>query len=112
MSRPKKADVPALLDSIEGFTGKVTYYAWPELQAPPLPYICYIFPDGAGFGADNKNYMPTAAVQVELYSRLKDPASEAKIEAKLTANNIYYTKGSTFLDDQQAWMTVYNFEVI
>lgn len=112
MSRPKKKDIPGILDGIEGFQGKVRFYAFPEGQAPALPYIVYIFPDEGGLGADNINYMPITSVQVELYSRLKDPASEAKIEATLTENNIYYTKGSTYLDDQQAWMTVYLFEVI
>lgn len=112
MSRAKKEDIPGILNSIEGFAGKVRYYAFPEGEAPALPYICYIYPDEAGLGADNINYQPITSVQVELYSRLKDPASEAKIEAALTNNSIYYTKDSTYLDDQQAWMTVYYFEVI
>lgn len=112
MSRAKKNDIPGILDSIEGFQGKVRFYAFPEGQAPALPYIVYIFPDEGGLGADNINYKPITSVQVELYSRLKDTASEAKIEAALTNNSIYYTKGSTYLDDQQAWMTVYSFEVI
>lgn len=112
MSRAKKADIPVILDSIEGFQGKVRFYAFPEGQAPALPYILYIFPDEGGFGADNINYQPTTAVQVELYSKLRDTDSEAKIEAKLTDNEIYYTKDSTYLDDQKAWMTVYSFEVI
>lgn len=112
MSRATRADIPGILNAIQGFTGKVVFHAWPEKQAPALPYIVYIFPDEDGFGADNTNYLPTTAVQVELYSRLKDPASEALIEAALNTNEIYYTKGSTYLDDQQAWMTVYSFEVI
>ena len=112
MSRAKKTDIPAILNSIEGFQGKVRYFAFPEGQAPALPYILYIFPDEGGLGADNINYQPTTAVQVELYSKLKDTASETKIEATLTANSIYYTKDSTYLDDQEAWMTVYYFEVI
>lgn len=110
--RATRAEIPGILNSIEGFTGKVTFYAWPENQAPELPYICFIFPDEGGLGADNINYKPITSVQVELYSRLKDTDSEAKIEAALTNNNIYFTKGSTYLDDQQAWMTVYSFEVI
>ena len=110
--RATRADIPGILNGIEGFTGKVVFYAWPENEAPALPYICYIFPDEGGLGADNINYQPTTAVQVELYSRLKDADSEAKIEAALTNNNIYYTKGSTYLDDERAWMTVFNFEVI
>lgn len=110
--RAKRAEIPGILNSIVGFAGKVVFYAWPEKQAPALPYICYLFPDEDGFGADNENYLPRTSVQVELYSRLKDPESEAKIEATLKANEIYYTKDSTYLDDQQAWMTVYSFEVI
>lgn len=112
MSRPTKTQLPGILNSIEGFTGKVVFYAWPEKQAPALPYIVYIYPDEGGLGADNVNYKPITSVQVELYTKTKDTDSEARIEATLTANSIYYTKDSTYLDDQKAWMTVYFFEVI
>lgn len=110
--RAKRADIPTILNGIQGYSDKVAYYAFPEGQAPELPFIVYIFPDEAGFGADNINYQPTTSVQVEFYSRLKDPTQESLIEAALTANEIYYTKDSTFLEDEQAWMTVYSFEVI
>ena len=42
-------------------------------------------------------------MQVELYSRLKDPASEALIEAALNTNEIYYTKGSTYLESKDSY---------
>jgi len=112
MSRAKRADIATMLNSIEGFTGKVAYYAFPEEQAPALPFICYLFPDGEGFGADNKNYLPTTSVQVELYSKFKDPDSEALVEAALTNNDLYFTKASAYLPDERAWMTAYTFEVI
>ena len=102
-----------ILSNDEGVSA-VSNDVFPVVSEPDavLPYICYIYPDEAGLGADNINYKPITSVQVELYSYLKDPASEAKIEAALTNNSIYYTKDSTYLDDQQAWMTVYTFEVI
>lgn len=112
MSRAKRADIAGILNGIQGYTGKVAYYAWPENEAPALPFIVYIFPSEAGMGADNVNYLPTTSVQVELYTKLKDPAQEALVEAALAANEIYYQKDSTYLDDEQAWMTVYRFEVI
>lgn len=112
MSRAKRADIAGILSGITGYTGKVAYYAWPENEAPALPFIVYIFPSEAGMGADNVNYLPTTSVQVELYTKLKDPAQEALVEAALAANEIYYQKDSTYLDDEQAWMTVYRFEVI
>jgi len=111
MSRLKKGDVGTVLNSISGFEGRVRYYAFPEGEAPGLPFITYIFPDEDGFGADNQNYLPTVSVQVELYTKLKDPASEALVEAALTAQNVFFTKDSTYLDDEQAYMTVFNFEV-
>ena len=110
--RATRADIASMLNSITGFTGKVAYYAFPEGQAPTLPFIVYIFPDEAGFGADNKNYLPTTSVQVELYTKHKDPASEALVEAALTTNELYFTKASAYLPDERAWMTAYTFEVI
>ena len=46
MSRAKRADIATMLNSIQGFTDKVAYYAFPEEQAPALPFSCYLFPDG------------------------------------------------------------------
>ena len=112
MSRLSKSDVATVLNSITGFNGRVRYHSFPEGEAPGLPFITYIFTGEDGFGADNKNYLPTTQVQVELYTKLKDTASEALVEAALNTKNIFYTKGSTYLDDEQAWMTVYSFEVI
>ena len=34
MSRATRANIPGILNAIQGFTGKVVFHAWPEKQAP------------------------------------------------------------------------------
>ena len=117
MSRAKRADIPGILSGIQGYTGKVAYYAWPENEAPALPFIVYIFPEEAGMGADNVNYLPTTSVQVELYTKLKDPAQEGQVVtafqrgAKLVVN-VESRRGNKLTDEYslsgftQAWKRV------
>lgn len=105
------AQVYTMLTSITGFSDKVVYWAWPENKAPKLPFICYHTPDDNNFGADNAVFYAAKHFIIELYTKFKDETSEGLIEAKLTANDIYYTKQSSYLDDEKCYFTTYEIEV-
>lgn len=105
------SQLAAVLNGITGFKDKVVYRAWKENEAPALPYICYYSPGVETFGADDVTYSSFTNVTIELYSRRKDPASEALIEAALTANDLFYDKSETFIETEQAVLVVYEVEV-
>lgn len=89
---------------------KVRYYAWPVGEAPPLPYILYFSIGSDNFGADNVVYSSRRSVRIELYSRLKDLATEAAVEAALTAAGTYWDRDESYVDDEQVYLTVYEVE--
>lgn len=104
-------DVATLLNGITGFTGKVTYRYWEQGKAPTLPFICYYSPGVESFGADDKVYHSITSVTIELYSRRKDPTSEALIEAALDGANLYYDKNETYIESEKAELVTYEIEV-
>jgi hypothetical protein len=104
-------EVKTILEGIEGFEDKVTYYAWPVNEAPALPFLCYVENRAQNFGADNKVYYSAREIAVELYTETKSPEDEALVEAALTAEDIFWTKEEEYLDDEQCWMITYTIGV-
>ena len=89
----------------------VTERAWPVGHAPPLPFICYLVnPNGSdNFAADGMVYYPIDVLQVELYTKYRDPDTEAKVEQALASH--FWQKTVTYLDDEKCYQVVYELEV-
>lgn len=97
----------ALLQGVEGFADKVTYWEWPIGESPSLPFVCFFSNEDTEFAADNINYYARQRFAVELYSKYRDRATEALFEAAFKENNLYYTKEAEYLADERCWVTVY-----
>lgn len=102
------AGLKTLLESITAFDNKVAYRAFPEGQAPALPFICYLATETDNFMADNHVYTVIQNVDIELYSRYKDVTSEALIEAKLDENYIPWNKYDEYIESENVYETVYS----
>ena len=90
----------------------VTYREWPEQAAPPLPWIAYLAAYTNNFAADGGVYAVITHLQIELYTKDKDPAQEAKVEAALaTVPGIFWEKTEESLDDEQCLEVLYEIEV-
>lgn len=87
----------------------VSYRAWPENGAPPLPFVCYLEAGSNNFSADGVVYCPIKRVQVELYTKLKDPEAEDKVEAALSS--FFWEKTETYLDTEKCFQILYEIEV-
>ena len=87
----------------------VTYRAWPEQQAPPLPYICYLVSYSNNFGADGGVYYPVNHIQIELYTRLKDTGTESKVESALSS--VFWSKNEYYIDSEKCYQIIYEIEV-
>lgn len=87
----------------------VAYRAWPTDMAPPLPYICYLVAFSNNFAADGVVYMRTDRVQVELYTRSKEPDEEDKVERALSS--FYWEKEENYIDTEQVYQILYEIEV-
>jgi hypothetical protein len=87
----------------------VAYRTWPERKAPPLPYICYMVSYSNNFFADNVTYCPVDHIQIELYTKLKDPDNEDKVEKALSS--FCWEKTEEYLDSERCYQILYEIEV-
>ena len=107
------ADINTML----GQTGlPKTYYSWPEDDpahpVPPLPYIVWYFPNTDNFAADDRVYSHIEALNIELYTRTKDFATEAAVEAILAANGIVWNRQESWIESEKMYEVLYTTEVI
>lgn len=82
--------------------------AYHHFTSPPSPpYVVYLFSYNTNFGADNRVYEAAKNFQVELYTKTKDPASEALIEGLFDTNDIYWEKTETYIDSEGLYQVLY-----
>lgn len=102
-------ELKQIKEMLEATGFPVVYRAWPIDEAPPLPYICYLVVYSNNFGADDTVYWPINHLQIELYTELKDPESEGKIEMALSS--LYWEKTETYIDTEGCYQILYEIEV-
>lgn len=82
-------------------------------EEPTLPYIVYSRPFTSNFGADNVTYKKINNIDILLFSKGKDEASEKLIEDALTNNGIFYEiTGEEFQEDEFTYQVVYEVKII
>lgn len=106
----KLSDLKAVLD---GSGIKFAYRSWPKGKAPPLPWGVYLEVYGKSFGADNVAYATFRHIQIELYSKTKNPAFEKQLEDALTGASVFFRKtDETYLDSEGCYEVLYETEVL
>lgn len=105
------AELKNILTSIPGFSNKVAYRAFPKGKAPQLPFICYLCTNTNNFDADNTVYHVIQGVDIELYTKMKDTASETAVETALNNNHIVWEKYEDYLDNEECYQIIYEVEV-
>ncbi len=87
------------------------YHKW--FQAPALPYTLITHTESDDLMADNHNYFDVGNYRLELYTALKDPTTERKVENWLKAQRIPYRKSSPgFIDSENMFQVVYDIQLI
>lgn len=89
------------------------YYSWSTQDGdrPSLPFICYNTPFSSNFFADNIVFLSIEHVQIELYTKYKEPTIEAALERVLAENEIAWEKTETYLDSENCFQIIYETEV-
>lgn len=108
----KKEYFRQMLGMFETYGIPITYYSYPERQAPALPYAVYYFPDQRPEAADDISWTGIATFNVELYTREKDFMAESKVEEILSAYDLVYTKDETYINTEHEFQVLYQMEVI
>ena len=90
----------------------VTYLQWPEKKVPPLPYICYYYPSMEPETADDTHYAQFYTLNVELYTKEKQFDVENNVEQALLNAGLVFTKGESYLNDENMYEELYMMEVL
>lgn len=90
----------------------VTYYQWPESEAPALPYLVWYLPGSGNVAADDSVYKRIEALNLELYTADKDFETEAAVEAVLDANHIVWTRSEAYLETEHMYEVLFEMEII
>lgn len=85
----------------------VAYGYFPTEQQ--LPYILYRVTYSNNFGADNRVYHKIDHIQIELYTKLKDPEAEDRVENALSS--LYWDKTEEYIDSERCYQILYEIEV-
>lgn len=85
-----------------------TKVAYPEGNAPPLPWFVYLKRRGGDLFADNVNHAKLQRYRVELLQASNDPDVQARLEAAI-AKIGPYTSYETWVPTERCVMTTYDF---
>lgn len=86
----------------------VAYHHFKAFVSPP--YIVFLASGGAGWGADDKNFVKRVNYQVELYSKEKDQENQDKLEALFDERGIEYGVSEEFIESEKLYQAVYTIE--
>lgn len=79
----------------------IAYDHFAEGESPNPPFLCFLYPVSDNFGADGKVWFKISQVNAELYTDVKDPETEAQVEAVLDAHDIFYQKSEVWIDSEK-----------
>lgn len=75
-----------------------------------LPFICYMVAGSNNFSADGVVYRKVDIIHVELYTAIKSPEIEEKVEKALSS--FFWQKTENYIDSERCYQIVYELEVI
>lgn len=88
------------------------YDHFAEGEAPDTPYMAFLIPDEGNFAADDKSYVRTAQLNIELYTDAKDPELEGSVEAVFENYELIFRKNETFIESENLYEVLYSTEVL
>jgi len=96
--------------------GYPVFYSHPTVNdhnpPPTPPYLTYLFSYSNDIIADNVNYIDVSQMQIELYTKIKDPSVENNVQDKLKELELPYYKHETYLDSENLFQIIYEIQLI
>lgn len=105
------SEIREMLESIPGFSEKVAYRAFPENEAPELPYLTYEENNTSNIFADNKAYVQKSSYTISLVEAFRDRAVEQLIENKLNEHEIAWNRYPEWIEEEKIYQIDYETEV-
>ena len=92
---------------LEELSLPIAYDHFAEGESPDPPFICFLSPANVPSGADNVVYYQLHKLDIELYTDLKDPALERKVEKLLTEREIFFRKSEVWIEEEKMYEVLY-----
>ena len=99
-----------IVEMLEETNLPIAYDHFAEGESPDPPFICFLFPGSDNFSADGKVYLKIRNVNVELYTDLKDPELDERLETVLDRHGIFYQKSEVWIEEEKLYEVLYQFE--
>ena len=99
-----------IVEMLEETNLPIAYDHFAEGESPDPPFICFLFPGSDNFSADGRVYLKVRNVNVELYTDLKDPDLEERLETVLDRHGIFYQKSEVWIEEEKLYEVLYQFE--
>ena len=99
-----------IVEMLEETNLPIAYDHFADGESPDPPFICFLFPGSDNFSADGRVYLKIRNVNVELYTDLKDPELETRLETVLDGHGIFYQKSEVWIEEERLYEVLYQFE--
>ncbi len=100
-----------ITEIIEAIRLPFAYDHFAEGEGPDPPFICFLLPGSDNFPADGRVYFKATMVHIELYTDLKDPELEQRVETVLDEHGIFYDKTEVWIESEKLYEVLYSFEM-
>ena len=87
----------------------VAFNHFDEEESVELPFIVYSTPRDEKIYADGHVVYRYTDIIVELYTSIKDQATEARLETILEENQLHYEKSQVWVSQENLYQTLYEF---
>lgn len=81
-------------------------------NAMSAPFLVYCISETEYFYADDTQHMQKNTLRIELYTDIKDVATEKNLESILSAAGICFLKSEIWIDEEKLYEIIYESEVI
>ena len=88
------------------------YDHFAEGESPDPPFVVFLLPSTNNFMADGEVYEQVTEVSIELYTDLKMPPLEERVEDILRTHEIPWDKTEVWIEDEKMYEVRYALEVI
>ena len=87
------------------------YDHFAEGESPEPPFAVYLTPENDNFSADGTAFYKKKVIHLEVYTEIKDPALERKIEAVLIRHGLFFGKSEVWIPDEKLYEVLFIFEM-
>ena len=87
------------------------YHHFAEGESPEPPFAVFLYPRANNFSADGIPYYKINRLNIEIYTDMKDPELEARVESVLEKYGIFYAKSEVWIESEKLYEVLFEMEV-